>query len=125
MEFRGWTYPYDHNGRRRDYGEMPKRLLSSRTIPIGDWPAWCRLAGGFAKVPAPFAEFLWADFFRPRVDARIIKDCAPSSDTARGQARPLGAGSLPAGMDRQVDLERRGGLRSATCSYNAASPTAR
>ena len=26
-----------------------------------------RDAGGFTKTPTAFAEFLWADFFRPRV----------------------------------------------------------
>jgi hypothetical protein len=27
-----------------------------------------RNAGGFEKTPTAFAEFLWADFFRPRVE---------------------------------------------------------
>ena len=32
-----------------------------------------RRAGGYAKDQAPFVEFIWADFFRPRVAARLIR----------------------------------------------------
>jgi hypothetical protein len=33
-----------------------------------------RVAGGYAKDLTPFSEFLWADFFRPRISARLIAD---------------------------------------------------
>jgi len=31
------------------------------------------LAGGYAKSTQPFAEFLWADFFRERVSPGLIR----------------------------------------------------
>jgi hypothetical protein len=73
LEFRGWAYPYDQKGRRRTYGEMPKRLLQLKNDPYRGLAGLVQEAGGFAKVPEPFAQFLWADFFRPRIVARLIK----------------------------------------------------
>jgi hypothetical protein len=32
------------------------------------------MAGGFPKEQTPFAEFLWADFFRRRVPAKLLRD---------------------------------------------------
>ena len=74
MEFRSWTHPYDHRGRRRDYAEMPQKLTKMRDDPYRGLAGLVRLAGGYAKDLAPFSEFLWADFFRPRVAARLIAD---------------------------------------------------
>src|SRR5208283_3841638 len=33
MEYRSWTHPYDHRGRRRSYKEMPTRLMQLRDDP--------------------------------------------------------------------------------------------
>jgi hypothetical protein len=74
MEFRSWTHPYDHRGRRRDYGEMPQKLTKMQDDPYRSLAGLVRLAGGYAKDLAPFSEFLWADFFRTRVAARLIVD---------------------------------------------------
>jgi hypothetical protein len=74
MEFRSWTHPYDHRGRRRDYAEMPQKLTKMQDDPYRSLAGLVRLAGGYAKDLAPFSEFLWADFFRPRVAARLIAD---------------------------------------------------
>jgi hypothetical protein len=72
MEFRAWTHPYDHRGRRRDYTEMPRKLTRMQNDTYRSLAGLVRLAGGYAKDQAPFSEFLWADFFRPRVSARVI-----------------------------------------------------
>ena len=74
MEFRAWTHPYDHRGRRRDYAEMPKKLTKLQNDPYRSLAGLVRLAGGYAKDLAPFSEFLWADFFRPHIDARLIAE---------------------------------------------------
>jgi hypothetical protein len=74
MEFRSWTHPYDHRGRRRDYAEMPQKLTKMQDDPYRSLAGLVRLAGGNAKDLAPFSEFMWADFFRPRVAARLIAD---------------------------------------------------
>ena len=72
MEFRAWTHPYDHRGRRRQYSEMPSNLTRLQDDPYRSLAGLVRLAGGYAKDTAPFSEFIWADFFRPRISARLI-----------------------------------------------------
>ena len=72
MEFRSWTHPYDQRGRRRSYDEMPERLTQLKNDPYRSLAGMVRRAGGFAKEQTAFAEFLWADFFRPQVDAELI-----------------------------------------------------
>jgi hypothetical protein len=72
LEFRSWSHPYDHRGQRRDYRDMPRRLTQLEDDPYRSLAGLVRGAGGFAKDQAPFVEFLWADFFRPRVAARLI-----------------------------------------------------
>ncbi len=73
MEFRSWAHPYDNRGNRRDYGDIPQRLTELEDDPHRSLAGMVRIAGGFAKDQAPFVEFLWADFFRPHVAARMVK----------------------------------------------------
>jgi hypothetical protein len=73
MEFRSWSHPYDHQGQRRSYRDMPRRLTELKDDPYRSLAAMVRNAGGFAKEQAPFVEFLWADYFRPRIGTRMIK----------------------------------------------------
>jgi len=83
MEFRAWSHPYDARGQRRDYGDIPKSLRKMQNDPYRALAGMVRNAGGFAKEQAPFVEFLWADFFRPRIAARVIaKD--PAKATRQG-----------------------------------------
>ena len=72
MEFRSWAHPYDHLGRRRDYRDIPRKLEQLENDCYRSLAGLVRLAGGYAKSLTPFAEFLWADFFRPRVAANLI-----------------------------------------------------
>jgi hypothetical protein len=72
MEFRSWTHPYDQRGRRRSYEDMPDRLTRLKNDPYRSLAGMVRRAGGFAKEQTVFAEFLWADFFRQRIDAELI-----------------------------------------------------
>jgi hypothetical protein len=73
LEFRSWAHPFDHKGRRRSYRDMPRSLLGLEDDPYRSLAGMVRRAGGYAKEEQPFAEFLWADFFRPRVSVRLIK----------------------------------------------------
>ena len=63
-----------------------------------------RIAGGYAKDTAPFSEFLWADFFRPRVDARLIVGQQSRATRMGCQVGPIQGRLLSAGLDRQSDL---------------------
>jgi hypothetical protein len=73
MEFRSWSHPYDNRGRRQDYSRMPRRLTQLEDDPYRSLAGLVRRAGGFSKDQEPFVEFLWADFFRPRVPVRLIR----------------------------------------------------
>jgi hypothetical protein len=73
MSFHGWTHPYDAKGRRRPYSDLPQTVKGMEDDPYRSLAGELRNIGGFGKDSTPFAEFLWADFFRPRIKARAIK----------------------------------------------------
>ncbi len=83
MEFRAWCHPYDHHGKRRAYRDLPLRLDELKDDPYRSLAGLVRDAGGYAKNEAPFVEFLWAEFFRPRVPARLINK-QPGLATRKG-----------------------------------------
>ena len=72
MEFRAWAHPFDAQGRRCAFGDMPRRLTDLVDDPYRSLAGDVHKAGGYAKSPAPFAEFLWADFLRERVGGRTV-----------------------------------------------------
>ncbi len=96
MEFYGWLYPFDERGRRRGFSDLPRSLVELRDNPHRSLAGMVRDAGGYAKVEVPFAEFLWADFLRPRVPSREIA-AAPSRAVrvAIRHARAPDASHLP------------------------------
>ncbi len=73
MSFKGWTHPYDDDGFRRPYADLPKTVAGLEDDPYRSLAGALRNNGGFAKDSTPFAEFLWADFFRPRIKAKTIR----------------------------------------------------
>ncbi len=96
MDFKGWTHPYDGKGRRRPYADLPKTVAGLEDDPYRSLAGALRNNGGFAKDSTPFAEFLWADFFRPRIKARTIKaDFQAAVDEAARIAKIGDADYLP------------------------------
>ena len=73
MSFKGWTHPYDRKGIRRPYADLPETVAGLEDDPYRSLAGALRNSGGFAKDSTPFAEFLWADFFRPQIKARTIE----------------------------------------------------
>jgi hypothetical protein len=73
LDNRAWCHPYDAAGKRRDFDDIPKKLAGLADDPYRSLAGELRRAGGFAKDTTPFAEFLWADFLRPRVKAKQIE----------------------------------------------------
>lgn len=73
MSFKGWTHPYNGEGVRRPYADLPKTVAGLEDDPYRSLAGALRNNGGFAKDSTPFAEFLWADFFRPHIKAKTIK----------------------------------------------------
>ena len=93
MEFHRWAHPYDERGRRRDYDAIPSRISKLRDDPYRSLAGLVRDAGGYAKDAEPFAEFLWADFFRSHIARKKLR-AAPGSQ-ALALAHHLGARYLP------------------------------
>jgi hypothetical protein len=73
MDNRDWTHPFDANGRRRPYSDMPKSVDKLIDDPFRSLAGELRLAGGFAKDTTPFSEFLWADFLRRRMKRKVVE----------------------------------------------------
>jgi hypothetical protein len=71
---RGWCHPYDENGQRRPFDDIPKNLKGLKDDPFRSLAGELRRAGGFAKETTPFSEFLWADFLRRRLKASDVRN---------------------------------------------------
>lgn len=67
MDHNQWVHPYDARGRRLTVAALPKTLEELADDPYRSLAGEVRHAGGFPKDATPFAEFLWADFFRRRI----------------------------------------------------------
>ena len=68
-----WVHPYDEDGRRRPLKDMPSTLSALRDDPYRSLAGEVRDQGGFAKADAPFLEFLWTNYFRRHVKAKMVK----------------------------------------------------
>jgi hypothetical protein len=96
MEFHQWAHPYDNEGRRCDYDNIPRRVTELQDDPYRSLAGFVRAAGGFAKDSQPYAEFLWADFFRPLIDRDAITTATPVAvEQAVNLARSEQARYLP------------------------------
>jgi hypothetical protein len=73
LDNRGWTHPFDDQGRRRDYKDIPKSVSELVDDPFRSLAGELRRAGGFAKDTTPFSEFLWADFLRRRIKRKAVE----------------------------------------------------
>ena len=80
------VHPYDAEGVRRPFADMPRKLTKLTDDPYRSLSAEVRRAGGYAKETAPFSEFLWADFFRRRIPATVLTG---SPDAALARALDL------------------------------------
>lgn len=91
-----WVYPYDADGERRSYKDLPKDIGKLKDDPFRSLAGELRRAGGFAKDTTPFSEFLWADFLRRRLSRKIVdKDFEKAMEKALALARSKDAVYLP------------------------------
>lgn len=96
LEHNGWVYPYDADGRRRSYSDIPAGISGLMDDPYRSLAGELRRAGGFAKDTTPYSEFLWADFLRPRIKRKSIdKDFAAAAESALALAKSTEANYLP------------------------------
>ena len=96
LEFRSWSHPYDRQGRRRDYRDMPRRLTELEDDPYRSLAGLVRGqgSGAFCRIPVggflPFASPGTAD--QERTEARGTHRHAPGA---------IGRGPLSARLERQ------------------------
>ncbi len=93
---RGWCHPYDQNGVRRDFKDIPAKIGELRDDPFRSLAGEVRRLGGYSKETVPFSEFLWADFFRRRLKRKAIeKEFTVSMERALKLAKSAEASYLP------------------------------
>ena len=73
MDHHQWVHPYDNKGKRQTPADLPKTLGGLADDPYRSLAGEVRHSGGFPKDQTPFAEFLWADFFRRRLKAVLLQ----------------------------------------------------
>src|SRR5947209_1600325 len=74
MDNKRWVYPYDANGERRHFKDLPKSISELKDDPFRSLAGELRRSGGFAKDTTPFSEFLWADFLRRKMSHKAVED---------------------------------------------------
>ena len=73
LEDHNWTHPFDDEGRRRSYDNMPTSVDDLTDDPYRSLAGSLKRAGGYAKDKAPFSEFRWADFLRCRIPRELVE----------------------------------------------------
>jgi hypothetical protein len=107
-----WAHPVDQNGKPCGFEAIPDHLEKLIDDPYRSLAGYVRDAGGYEKTATAFAEFQWADFFRPRVkigptredftsSVAIALKLAASPEAAnlpgyKGPAKAAAAGAAPA-----------------------------
>ncbi|MBV8804266.1 MAG: hypothetical protein JO042_04450 [Sinobacteraceae bacterium] len=82
------AHPIDETGRQQSCGDIPHHLDKLRDDVYRSLAGYVRNAGGYDKTPTAFAEFVWADFFRPRI---VVGPTRADFDVAVTQALKLAA----------------------------------
>ncbi len=96
MDNRNWMHPFDAEGVRRHYSDIPKSVKDLVDDPFRSLAGELRRAGGFAKDTTPFSEFLWADFLRRRLKRKAVeRDFGRAIEQALQLAKSSAANHLP------------------------------
>lgn len=96
MDNRNWFHPFDAKGRRQALGRIPHHISGLADDPYRSLAGELRRLGGYAKDDTPFSEFLWADFLRRHVAAKLVEDDFTAAiEQALGIARTPAAAYLP------------------------------
>lgn len=74
LDCHNWLHPYDTKGERRDWKDLPKHIGGLKDDPYRSLAGEVRRAGGYAKSAVPYAEFLWADYFRDRIKPHVVEE---------------------------------------------------
>lgn len=96
LDNRSWCHPYDGQGRRCGFAEIPSSISDLDDDPFRSLAGELRRAGGYAKDTTPFSEFIWADFLRRQIKRKEVEKDFPSAlRKALKLAKGLDANYLP------------------------------
>jgi hypothetical protein len=96
MDNSGLVHPFDDQGKRRTYRDIPKSIEDLLDDPFRSLAGALRRKGGYAKDTTPFSEFLWADFLRRRIDPKDVeKNFDAALEAALALAKKMDADYLP------------------------------
>ena len=96
MDHYSWVHPYDGDGNRRAFEEIPSSFVDLKDDPYRSLAGEVRDAGGFAKSDTPFLEFLWANHFRDAISGKLLeKDPEKAIARAMALARSRKSSFLP------------------------------
>lgn len=96
LDNRGWCHPYDQNGVRRTFADIPDSIADLRDDPFRSLAGELRRVGGYSKETVPFSEFLWADFLRRRMKRKMVEqDFGAAVERALKLAKSAEADYLP------------------------------
>ena len=73
LEAHNWTHPFDDQGQRRSYDDMPTSVDDLTDDSYRSLAGALKRSGRYAKDKAPFSEFRWADFLRCRIPPELVE----------------------------------------------------
>ena len=105
IDNRALCHPYNDQGVRVDFEKIPRSIDGLKDDPFRSLAGALRRAGGYAKETIPFTEFLWADFLRRNIKAKVVEEDFPAALTkalklaksTKAQYLPGWCGPLPEG----------------------------
>jgi hypothetical protein len=96
MREQRWAHPIDEQGHPQPCSAIPKHLPELRDDVYRSLAGFVRSAGGYEKTPTAFAEFVWADFFRHRINiGPTQEDFKAAVEQALTLAKSAAARELP------------------------------
>jgi len=74
LAHKNWMHIYDSHGKLCTYEDIPKSVADLQDDPYRSLAGELRQAGGYAKDTAFYSEFLWADYLRRNIKAKLVAD---------------------------------------------------
>lgn len=74
LAHKNWMHIYDAAGKLRSHADIPKAVTGMHDDPFRSLAGELRQHGGYAKDTAFYSEFLWADYLRRTIKAKLVAD---------------------------------------------------
>lgn len=74
MEQQGMLYPFNEDGQRVRIREIPYSIGDLKDDPFRALAGFARKMGAYKKVPIPYTEFAWAQYYRSILSKTMVKN---------------------------------------------------